>query len=722
MAKVQHLPLGRALQEYAGEKNKPLLLALLLPLQKAAAQSILIKELVDTNEIFQPLAWRISQAHHFLQDIPFFESEGIVVRVPNWWNVKKPPRPQISISIGKETTSQLGLDALLDFEMHFALNNGEQLTPQEWQDILNATENLIKIKGQWVEVNRDKLQQVLSHWKTIQRQVKEGGLTFSEGMRLLSGTTNSFSDQIDLAEKITQWSHIEAGTWLKETLNRLRNPQYSNTDILSPIFKKYLKATLRPYQLTGVQWLWLLYNLQLGGCLADDMGLGKTIQMLSLLLVIKHQQQHLHPHLLIVPASLVGNWQAEIKRFAPDLTLWIAHSSVNNETKKPTSLSHLDLVMTTYSFVHRLTWLTEIQWDVLILDEAQNIKNPSAKQTHAVKALKARVRFALTGTPIENRLSDLWSLFDFAAPGLLGSSKTFSTYSKKFNNKTSEQRSADFYRTIRTLVSPYILRRLKSNKTIIADLPDKTELTAFCTLTKQQAGLYQQAVADLSQRLQTVDDSIVRRGVVLSYLLRFKQICNHPSQWLGHGNYDNKESGKFFRLREICEEVAAKQEKVLVFTQFREIIPALSEFLAMIFNREGLVLHGGTAIKQRMQLVETFQQEQGPPFMVLSLKAGGTGLNLTRAAHVIHFDRWWNPAVENQATDRAYRIGQKKNVLVHKFICRGTIEEKIDALITAKKTLSNEILHSGNEIQLTELNDKDLIDLVSLDIHRALSE
>lgn len=721
-AKVQHLPLGRALQEYAGEKNKPALLALLLPVQKAAAQSNLINELVTSNDIFQPQAWPASAAHRFLKDIPHFEAAGIVVRVPNWWNVKKPPRPQLKIAIGKQEASTLGMDALLDFDMQFALANGEKITASEWNKILASTENLIQIKGQWVEVDRDKLQQVLSHWQKIQRQVNKEGLSFAEGLRLLAGTTNHSSNTSDTAEQTKEWSTVIAGDWLQQVLQSLRNPEQADHKKITTVLEKQLRAKLRPYQLAGVQWLWLLYNLKLGGCLADDMGLGKTIQLLSLLLLIKHhtsQAQH-RCHLLVIPASLLGNWQAEINRFAPDLKIIIAHSSIDNINNfTPQQFSAIDLVITTYSMIHRLNWITEFSWDVLILDEAQMIKNPSAKQTQAVKKINSQVRFTLTGTPIENRLSDLWSLFDFTAPGLLGSSKVFSEYGKSAKN--SEQENSRFYAAIRTLVSPYILRRLKNDKNIIADLPDKTELQTFCTLTKEQVGLYQQAIAELSQQLETAD-GIKRRGLVLGFLLRFKQICNHPTQWLGHGDYASEASGKFLRLKEICEQIAAKQEKVLVFTQFREIIPALANFLGSIFHRPGLVLHGSTAIKQRSKLVDSFQQEQGPPFFILSLKAGGTGLNLTHASHVIHFDRWWNPAVENQATDRAYRIGQKRNVLVHKFICRGTIEEKIDALIVSKKMLSHEILASGNEMLLTEMDNNELLNIVALDIHRALGE
>jgi superfamily II DNA or RNA helicase len=719
-ANTQHVPLGRALEEYAGKSKKSLLLSLLLPVQTAAKKSAFLKNLVDTGKVFKALAWNAQDAYQFLKDIPQFESAGVMIRVPNWWNVTKPPRPTITVKVGDKHASQVGLDALLDFDVYFSLPTGEELTPQEFKKLLSSAEQLVQIKGQWIQVDNEKLNQVLSHWKSIERQVKKEGLSFAEGLRLLSGISQQQSDDV-LPEEIATWSTVVEGDWLASTLSRLRHPEKSGENNVHTILKKLLKATLRPYQERGVEWLWWLYNIRLGGCLADDMGLGKTIQVISLLLLVKQYKEKHQPHLLILPASLLGNWQAEMNRFAPQLSIWIAHSGANNNDKKPV-LSEIDVIITTYGTITRLPWLSETSWDMVILDEAQAIKNPTAKQTRAIKLLTSRVRFVLTGTPIENRLLYLWSLFDFIAPGLLGSSRVFADLSKSKPKETNADTKGQFYTAVRRLVNPYILRRLKSDKRIISDLPDKTELQTYCTLTKQQIGLYQQAVNELAAKLENQVDNINRRGLVMSYLLRFKQICNHPNQWLGHGQYAHEVSGKFLRLKELCEVIVEKQEKVLVFTQFREIIPALSEFLAQVFNRNGLTLHGQTSVKERAKRVEQFQQDQGPPFFVLSLKAGGTGLNLTAASHVIHFDRWWNPAVENQATDRAFRIGQKKNVLVHKFICRGTIEERIDGLLNSKKSLSSEIMGQDNEIVLTEISDAELLNIVTLDIHRAVGE
>jgi non-specific serine/threonine protein kinase len=357
--------------------------------------------------------------------------------------------------------------------------------------------------------------------------------------------------------------------------------------------------------------------------------------------------------------------------------------------------------------------LHQRDWDLVILDEAQAIKNAGTRQSRAVKELRAAGRIALTGTPVENRLSDLWSLFDFLNPGLLGNAKAFAGFVKKM-----EASAPPSYQPLRTLVQPYILRRLKTDKRVIADLPDKTEVKAFCGLTRQQAALYEQAVRDLKEKLENTD-GIQRRGLVLAQLMRFKQICNHPAQLLGHGDYDAKYSGKFQRLAELCEELAQRQEKALVFTQFREVAEPLARFLEGVFGRPGLVLHGGTAVGKRRALVESFQRETGPPFFVLSLKAGGTGLNLTAASQVIHFDRWWNPAVEDQATDRAFRIGQTRNVLVHKFVCRGTVEERIDALIAEKTHLARDVVEGGERL-LTEMEDAELLEFVALDVHKAL--
>jgi non-specific serine/threonine protein kinase len=402
------------------------------------------------------------------------------------------------------------------------------------------------------------------------------------------------------------------------------------------------------------------------------------------------------------------------------LRVLVAHGSEHAPDELPGLVdgesADTDVVITSYGTLPRLPALQRRSWDCVVIDEAQAIKNPGTGLARSVKQLQGRVRLALTGTPVENRLADLWSIFDFCSPGLLGSAREFTAFVKRL-----EARSHDAYGPLRALVRPYVLRRLKTDKAVIADLPDKTEMRAFCALTRKQAALYQDAVAGLGRELETVE-GIKRRGLVLSCLMRLKQICNHPSQWLADGAYAAADSGKFQRLAEIVEELAARQERALVFTQFREMTEPLAAHLARLYGRPGLVLSGETDVSRRKRLVDEFQAEAGPPFFVLSLKAGGTGLNLTAASHVIHFDRWWNPAVEDQATDRAFRIGQKRNVMVHKLVCRGTVEERIDALIEGKRALSRQVVESGGEVALTELSNEEILRMVSLDVKTAMAE
>ena len=430
------------------------------------------------------------------------------------------------------------------------------------------------------------------------------------------------------------------------------------------------------------------------------------------------------PSLLIVPSSLIGNWKSELARFAPSLKLFFAHRSecdidtLARVQKSPKQeLAGFDLVISTYGLARRQTWLASMSWSLVVLDEAQAIKNASATQTRSVKKLPASARLVLTGTPVKNHLGDLWSLFDFCCPGLLGNANQFKQFVKRLN----KQQDTQAFGALRRLVRPYILRRMKTDPTIAPDLPEKTEMRVECGLTKKQAALYEKTVKDLAERLESAD-GIARKGLVLTTLMQLKQICNHPAQFLTGTPFSPNDSGKFERLRLLCEPIAERQEKVLVFTQFQSLTEPLAAFLATVFGRPGLVLHGGTPVKKRSELVRTFQDEQGPPFFVISLKAGGSGLNLTAASHVIHFDRWWNPAVENQATDRAFRIGQKRNVLVHKYVCRGTVEERIDAMIQLKQSVADQLLNQESETQLTEMNDDELLSFVALDINRATAE
>jgi non-specific serine/threonine protein kinase len=713
--KVQHRPLARALEDSSAHGDRRALLHLLEPLSRAAGQSEWLSALIDSGEIYQPLAWTPADAHRFLRAIPAFEAAGLIVRVPDWWRARRPPRPEVTVRIGEKKPNVLGLDALLDFSVNVALGD-QSLSAAELRELLASTDGLVRLRGQWVELDRERLREVLDHWQRVHRIAGTDGLSFLEGMRLLAGAAVESDKSAAMASQ--GWSRVEAGAWLAETLASLRGPQgLAGVDPGAD-----LHGELRPYQAIGVSWLWFASSLRLGVCLADDMGLGKTVQVLALLLLHKRQAPRgAPPHLLVVPASLLANWQAEIDRFAPSLAALVAHPS----TMSPHDLAKIadaplaavDLVITTYGTLMRIEALQQREWSLAILDEAQAIKNPGAKQTRAVKALRARARVALTGTPVENRLGDLWSIFDFLDPGLLGSASEFGRFVKGLASRAEEP-----YAPLRRLIQPYVLRRLKSDRTIVADLPDKTELKAFCLLSRPQAALYEKSVGELGRTLDGMSQGIERRGLVLSYLMRLKQICNHPSQWLGDGTWDESGSGKLQRLREIAETIAAANEKALVFTQFREATEPLAQFLAGVFGRPGLVLHGNTPVKERGGLVKRFQEDPAIPYFVLSVKAGGVGLNLTAASHVVHFDRWWNPAVENQATDRAYRIGQHRNVLVHKLICRGTVEERIDRLIEEKEALVRGVLEGGAETLLTEMSTDELMTMVALDLSRATAE
>ena len=701
--KDKYLPLQQALQLYSGKKNRAALSKLLTPIHEAASGSPWVAEMVESGAIYRPAAWTAQQAHNFLLSITNLEESGLMVRIPDWW--KKRPKARVQVQIDQQKASLLGADSLLQLNVGVMLG-GHELNPTEIARLLQEEDKLVLFKGQWVEVDHHKLQKVLDHWNAVADSLEGGELNFQEGLRLLAGTSADLKED---AELDVDWSEVIAGKNLRKLLDRLRNP---DGEKLPPI-EAGLKKVLRPYQQHGVSWLHLLTELGLGACLADDMGLGKTLQVLALLTAGQKRPGE-SSSLLVVPASLLGNWKAEAEKFAPGLKLQFLHSSMTSRQQMDeiaddpeNALDQTDLVVTTYSMTHRLDWLKEQHWRMVILDEAQAIKNHGTRQSRAVRKMKASARVALTGTPVENRLGDLWSLFDFLNPGLLGSATVF----KKFIQSLEDSG----FEPLRRLIGPYILRRLKTDRKVITDLPDKIETVRYCQLSKQQVTLYKKVVRELKRGLEAVDEGIERRGLVLQTLTRLKQVCNHPSQLVGNQEYQPQHSGKFVRIQEICSELAERQEKVLVFTQYRDVIPYLEEHLARVFGRPGLVLHGGTRPNQRTKLVEAFQKQDGPPFFVISLRAGGTGLNLTQASHVIHFDRWWNPAVENQATDRAFRIGQTQNVLVHKFVTAGTVEEKIDQMINEKQQLSNKVL-GGEEIKLTELSDDELLALVQLDV------
>ena len=712
--RLKHLPLRKALEQYAGAKNRAALVKLLSPVQQAAEACDWVKDLVDSGDIYRPMAWTAERAYRLLRSAAELEESGLSVRLPNWW--RRRPRPQVSVTIGARAPSKLDVGAMLDFNVSVALGDAS-LSSEDLESLLGGEDGLVLLKGQWVEVDRDRLRQAIEHWDTLQRQTEGGEVSFVEGMRLLAGASADLRHE-EQADEEHHWVHVAPGDAMREILSGLRQP--GALDVVE--IADTLQGTLRPYQHEGLSWLRFLTKLGLGACLADDMGLGKTIQVLALLLGerLDGTERPGAPSILVVPASLLGNWRDEAARFAPSLKLRFLHPAETDrqtladiEAAPEAHLADTDLVVTTYAMLVRQTWLAEVSWRLVILDEAQAIKNPGTRQSRAVRKLPAAARIALTGTPVENRLGDLWALFDFLNPGLLGSRKVFQSFVNSL-----QAREENPFAPLRRLVGPYILRRLKTDREIISDLPEKTETARYCYLTPAQVKLYGQVVRTMKREMESAVD-IARRGLVLRSLLRLKQVCNHPSQLSGDGEYRPADSGKFLRLAEICEELAERQEKVLVFTQFREIIDPLAEHLTTIFGQSGLVLHGATGVRKRHGLVARFQSDDGPPFFILSLKAGGTGLNLTAASHVIHFDRWWNPAVENQATDRAFRIGQRRNVLVHKFMTTGTVEERIDEMIAEKQKLADDILSGDGEVNLTELSDEALMDLVRLDVTRA---
>lgn len=682
--KVQHVPLKYALTEYRNERTK--LINLLSCLNRAAEVSELIGSFMENGEMFHPLRLTAEEAYTFLKDIEAIERVGILCRIPNWW---KKRAVSVGVSIGENKPSMLGFDTLVSVQPKLMVQ-GVELTRHDIERLLQQTEGLALLKGKWIEVDHVKLKELLSRIEELPKEMK-----LMDAMQIELGQDNPVLEE-DMA--------VTNGEWLSGLLMQLRKPEKIRK---SPVPKSF-RATLRPYQKNGYTWLSYMDKLGFGACLADDMGLGKTVQVLAYLEKLRTSTKDARV-LLIVPASLLGNWRKETAKFAPDMELILLHGKSAVVLAKELSGSNAFLTITTYGMAARIKELQEIQWSCVILDEAQAIKNPGTKQTREIKKLSAGMRIVMTGTPIENELMNLWSLFDFLNKGLLGSAKEFHEYCKGL------QEHPEGYMRLKTMVAPFMLRRLKTDKRIISDLPEKLESVDYVTLSKKQIVLYRKAVADMEKMIAEVE-GIQRSGIILTTIMKLKQICNHPDQYLGQSGYDLEESGKFTLLREICETIYEKRERVIVFTQFKEITEYLAEFLCGVFGMDGYVLHGGTPVAKRGKIVEAFQGEQYVPFIVVSVKAGGTGLNLTKANHVIHFDRWWNPAVENQATDRAFRIGQKKNVVVHKLVCSGTIEEKIDAMIEAKKELAENVIGSGGEKWITELSNDELMSIMRLEL------
>lgn len=689
--RIKHVPLKYALTEYEHSNEK--LLELLSCLNHVGEISPLLGGFIERGELFHPLRLKAEEAYDILREVPRIEEAGIICRVPNWWK-RNAANVSVSVRLGEERPMYLGLDTILTMQPSLMVD-GVMLTREEITRLLKESEGLAYLKGKWVVVDHDRLRQLLDALDSYRGEITllealRGGLSLEGDMEKVSA---------DVGPIMTN------GAWLGRLLSDIRTP--SNLKKTKP--PKTVKATLRPYQQEGYEWLRYMEHLGLGACLADDMGLGKTLQVLTFLESIRRRDKQARV-LLVVPASLIGNWQREAEKFTPSMPLTILHgksgAQISDELTDSGRLPFL--CITTYGMLVRIERLRELSWDCLILDEAQAIKNPTTKQTRYIKQIPARMKIAMTGTPIENDLTNLWSLFDFLDKGLLGSSNEFKEYTKKLPEHP------EGYAKLKNMITPFMLRRLKTDKKIISDLPDKVENIDYVIPSKKQTVLYRKYVSDLAVRLAEAE-GMERRGLVLAALTKLKQICNHPDQYVGQESYEPKESGKFEMLRELCTTIAQKRERVLVFTQFKEITSFLDDFLAEVFGRRGFVLHGSVTVKRRSEMVETFQGEKYIPYMVISVKAGGTGLNLTNANHVIHFDRWWNPAVENQATDRAFRIGQKKKVIVHKLVCKGTIEEKIDQMLRDKQQLAENVVGSSGENWITEMSNEELLSMMSLD-------
>ena len=659
----------------------------------------------DGLESDKPIGVRLSlaEAFEFLKESAWIlEDSGYKVIIPAWWTPEGRQRAKIRLkasgkssgSTSSENKGHFSLDRIVRYEYELSLG-GETVSRQEWQQLIEAKTPLVKFRGQWIEIDRQKMQEMLNFWQTSSEENPEISL-----MDLLKKSGES-ADEIEVEYDETL-GKMMAGLRDRRQLEPIENPPQ-------------LQATLREYQKRGVSWMQYLEQLGLNGCLADDMGLGKTMQTIARLVLEREGEEMPPPTLLIAPTSVLGNWRKEVEKFAPHLRVTIHHGSTRIKALDEfvAACQDCDLVITSFTLARQdAKLLGGLTWQRIVLDEAQNIKNPKAAQTKAILKLKAKHRLALTGTPVENRLLDLWSIFNFLNPGYLGKQAQFRrAFELPIQKENDRAKSA----ILKKLVEPFILRRVKTDKQIIRDLPDKVEHKQYCNLTKEQASLYEAVVKDVEKQLESAD-GMQRKGLILATLTKLKQICNHPAQFLQDGSeFSSTRSHKFSRLQEMLEEVMSEGDSVLIFTQFRTIGDALENWLRRDRNYNTYYIHGGTSRQKREKAIAEFQDPQTEPsIFVLSLKAGGVGITLTKANHVFHFDRWWNPAVEDQATDRAFRIGQEKNVFVHKFIAIGTLEERIDLTLEDKKKMASAIV-GADESWLTELDNESFKRLISLD-------
>jgi SNF2 family DNA or RNA helicase len=688
----------------------------------AEPQELLLAELGRAALVYPALARALRQArpghldltvddaHEFLTTrAPLLVEAGFGVQLPRGWDGAR----RVGLTLSARSTpadrvltrSGLGREQLAEFRWSIAVGD-EELSEEEISELVATKAPLVRLRGRWVSVDAERLRKGLEFLRRARTRRDAGAPTAAEILELAQRHPDDWDD----GEVPLPVTDIRADGWIGELLAGTAEQTITPIDVPSSF-----QAQLRPYQQRGVSWLAFLSALGLGACLADDMGLGKTVQMLALEAYERAARsepgQRRAPTLLVCPMSLVGTWQREAARFAPDLRVLAHHGAGRAHGEQLlAAVAEADLVVTTYATAARDgDDLAQVAWRRLVLDEAQAVKNSRATHARAVRRFTAEHRVALTGTPVENRLSELWSIMDVLNPGLLGSADSFRI---RYAIPVERHGSKDAAALLRRVTRPYLLRRVKTDPTIIDDLPDKIEVTQHYRLTREQASLYRTVVDDMLEKIED-SEGIERRGNVLAAMAKLKQVCNHPAQLLHDGSPVGRRSGKIIRLEEILAEILDEGDRVLCFTQFTEFGHMLVPHLSARFDTDVAFLHGGTTKARRDEMVTRFQAGDGPPIMLLSLKAGGTGLTLTAANHVIHLDRWWNPAVENQATDRAFRIGQRRNVQVRKFVCPGTVEERIDELITKKKALSSMVVGDG-EGWLTELSTESLRELFAL--------
>ncbi len=595
--------------------------------------------------------------------------------------VKQKRLNDINEILNMSNSSTISLDEIMDFSIEVALGDNEKISAEEFQKLAANTNGLIQYKDKYILIDKEETE------KLLERLKKKPDFVMNK-MELLHHSLSGKIDEYDFdydeafAKVISNFTKVE--------------------DINLP---SALDGTLRPYQEVGFRWLYTNVMKGFGCCIADDMGLGKTIQVISLILKLKEEKKLKKPVVVICPTTLLGNWEREFQNFAPSLDVFTYHG-FNREFN-----IDCDVILTTYAILRiDIEEFKKHNWDLVIIDEAQNIKNPSTSQTQAVKAIKADMKIAMTGTPVENRLSELWSIFDFINKGYLGSINDFGkNYSIPIERFKETQRAHKLQKAI----SPFMLRRLKTDKMIISDLPEKVVLDEFCYLTKPQAALYERVLNQSMQEVQSAKEGINRRGAIFKLITSLKQVCNHPYHYLKHGDMGRSASGKTEKLMSILTNILDNDEKVLIFTQYKEMGAILEKIIADEFSQNPLFFHGSLNVKAREEMIKEFSDNIQRKIMILSLKAGGLGLNLTSASNVIHYDLWWNPAVEDQATDRTYRIGQDKNVMVHRFITLSTFEEKIDKIIKDKRELADAAVFTGEKI-ITELTDEEIYEIFSL--------